>query len=344
MTTEFKEFNGPVSLGDLVRACDGMQATEPALIARIAKALGLEIDVDVMVSRLKRDASSSEPLSPASSSLRRTSPRPSLPTQPPTSVASPRRASPPQSETPNIEPVDFEREPIAQPFAAQSGQQLSGSTRFEYFRRPARPDPLLPLFEPRWQPSLIKELITLILPRRELNVPELCNRLAKGEWLRYPPHAKSPLVSLGAQLLIDTGSGMEPFARDRLMLVDSLCTTIGEHRLELRFFQDCPLFGVEDPETLDLVQWAPPSHRCPVLIVSNLGIGVPRTLLSNSTLSDWIRFADRVRRFELPLVFLVPFPRDQAPKQLRRRAAFVTWDRRTTISDVRRARIHQRAL
>jgi hypothetical protein len=344
------EFTGPVSLGDLVRACHRMQVTKPASIARIAAALGLEIDMDAMVSKSEGQASSTQlPSStpPSSTPPSSTPPSSALPSSTPPSSALPSSAppsTPPSETTPPvaIEPVKFEVEAeVIDKAPSESRQQTPGYVRFEYPRPAASPEQLPPLFEPRWQPSLLKELIALILPGRELDIPQMCDTLARCRWPRYLPYITSRLVSRGCQLLVDTGIGMEPFALDWVMLLNSLRSTLGDDRVEPWFFRDCPSFGVEDPETFDSCQWMPPIRRCPVLVVSDLGLMVPAGLFSYSTLNEWIRFAAEVTRFQLPLVFLVPCSRHRVPNQLRNHAAIIQWDRRTTIADVRRSRTHQ---
>jgi hypothetical protein len=229
-------------------------------------------------------------------------------------------------------------EVIAQPEGPSSISPIAAFEGVEEFPTNDRSMPMPPLFNPGWQTSLLAELVATSSFGHRLDVGRLLDFLARGRWPSRLPFLKTRLVSFGCQFLIDTGTGMEPFALDRISILKALRDLVGDDRLGLRFFRDCPTFGVEDPETLDFAEWAPPPRRCPIVVITDFGPDVSADAFSDGTLEDWSNFVARVLRHRLPLIFLVPGSRKRVPQPLRRRAAVITWDRETTVGQVRRLR------
>ncbi|HEV7403250.1 MAG TPA: hypothetical protein VGO11_10000 [Chthoniobacteraceae bacterium] len=334
-------FHGSISIGDLVRAAAEMRATEPDSIVAIARALGLGVTFG-----LRDTAPGERPLVAPPSTLP-SLPGAELPLPEPSPLPTPTPASPgdPPSPAPagpaasaSWKPVEFDLEVSAQPALLPSVDTTTEDEVVEEFPTNDRPLPMPPLFHPGWQASLLAELVATSFPGHRLDVGRLIHLLARGRWPTRLPFLETRLVSFGCQFLIDTATGMEPFAWDRQALWQAARDLVGDDRLVVRFFRDCPSFGVEDPKTFEFAEWKPPLRRCPVVVMTEFGLSVPFDPFSNGTLEDWISFADRVLHYRLPLIFLVPRPRHRIPKSLRRRATVITWDRPTTPGEVRRLR------
>ncbi len=343
MTTDH---NCPISIGDLVRACCEMGATDSVSIVGIAAALGIHVTLDTMKTAGDDEPSSGPQVLAPPSSVPPTSgsppsaPEPSPPPLPPP-PALPDLPLPTQAEAtalPAIKPVEFDLEILGQPERLQSANPIAAYEGAEEFPANDHLMPIPPLFDPDWQSILLSELVATSLPSLRLDVRRMVDLLARGRWPARLPFLATRLASFGCEFLVDTGTGMEPFALDRLLLLKVAREIVGQDRLVVRFFRDCPTFGVEDPETLDMAEWKRPTRRCPIIVITDLGLNAPPDDCPDSTLDDWIAFADRVLRHQCPLTFIVPCPRDRIPRQLRRLAAVITWDRSTTIADVRRFR------
>ena len=88
------------------------------------------------------------------------------------------------------------------------------------------------------------------------------------------------------------------------------------------------------------VEWSayePPVRPRPILVVSDLGVGVPPLGDDAAPADEWLRFAARVRRAGCPLLTLSPYPAGRVPRRLARRLRVVLWDRTTTAAVARRA-------
>jgi len=339
------DFNCAVSIGDLVQACCDLRALDAVSIMQVAAALGIDVKVDIQDavadggSTPKPQAVTSASIEPPHSGAEASSPAPSLPQEPapPALPDLPFSAQPEATALASIEPVEFDMEALEQPERRRLVSPITAYEGIEEFPGSIRSMPMPTLFDPNLQSKLLLEVVATSLPSRRLDVRGLTDLLARGRWPVRLPFLTTRLASLGCQFLVDIGAGMEPFALDHILLLKVVRDIIGSERLVARFFRDCPIFGVEDPETLDVEEWNPPARKCPIIVVTDLGLSAP-PFLSGSTLDDWIAFADRVVGNRSPLTFLVPCPRSRIPKPLCRRATTITWDRPTTIADVRRFR------
>jgi hypothetical protein len=82
--------------------------------------------------------------------------------------------------------------------------------------------------------------------------------------------------------------------------------------------------------------YEPPASGTPVLLVTDLGIGVPPLAQDTLFIDDWRDFADRTARARCPIIALVPYSPERWPAALKGIINIIQWDRSTTAGDVHR--------
>jgi hypothetical protein len=198
--------------------------------------------------------------------------------------------------------------------------------------------PLLqPLLDPLWERGVLIEAVGTPVAEGDILLLEAVERIARGEPLRDIPREKVQSVSKGCQMLIDTGAGMRPFARDARQLAGAVCRTVGAYHTRVLTFVDSPLQGVLT-ETYDDEMYAPPENGALVLAVSDLCRGGPGSAIRQAEPADWLKLARIVRDAGSALVVLNPYPRERWPAQVTKQVPVVYWDRSTRTADVRRTR------
>jgi len=138
------------------------------------------------------------------------------------------------------------------------------------------------------------------------------------------------------QLLLDIGTGMEPYWLDVERLPEELSRVAGPDGLTLRWFEDCPFEAdVLTPGNDEPVPYGLPAVGTRIVAVTGFGsrgaAGPPARVVRR-----WLRYAAACRRAGVPLVALTPLP-GRRLSGLARRVPLVTWDRPTGVRDVRRA-------
>jgi hypothetical protein len=194
-------------------------------------------------------------------------------------------------------------------------------------------DALLPA---RTANAVLGAAVATLGPSRWVDVDALVRGIAGRRLGRTLPRLNRRTLARGAQVLVDVGEALEPFATDRGDLVERLRRVMGVN-LEEGWFVNSPEDGVGigfgGPMRYD-----PPAPGTPVLLVTDLGVGGPVLRPRRPRSQVWAQFAQALRRRDSPVVAFVPYPPDRWPAGSARPLAVVEWDRTTTLTTVRAAR------
>jgi hypothetical protein len=232
-----------------------------------------------------------------------------------------------------LSPVHFEiRMPV--------GAAVRGGLEPERTTAPATAGvhPHRSLFIERLTPSLVGAMVATDAGDGRLDIERLVRHLAARDFPRQLPVLPRPSLFRGVQLLVDVGTAMVPFRRDVAVLADLVTVVVGRASVDRQYFADSPLNGIGPGARWTWYErYVPPAPGTPVLVVSDLGIGGPLGNTARSTPEEWAALVDVLGRRGSPLVALVPYPRSRWPGELVGRLPIVAWDRRTSLTHVRRA-------
>lgn len=206
--------------------------------------------------------------------------------------------------------------------------------------RPAAPPaspPSMSLFEPRQE----RGLLTLVLGARAegpaLDLERVIDELCRSRRLQALPYRTERTLAHGVQLLIDTSQAMDPFRADQQHLLAAAARVLSADRISVQYFDGCPSRGVVAEDDERLRPWRPPRAGCPLVIVTDLGIGGPRVRLDRPTEREWLTFARRAGAGGRSIVGLVPYEPRRWPSALGRPMTLVHWSERATASGLARA-------
>ena len=191
-----------------------------------------------------------------------------------------------------------------------------------------------PLFVRTWTRELLASTLALQVPSGRVDERELVGLVTRGRPVTEIPRRPRRSLSLGVQLLVDIGEGMEPFARDQSELIGEIRHVVGSSRVAVLRFRDCPTRGAGDGPAWTWKRYLPPEPGCPVLVLTDLGIGGPSVHSERSRPNEWVALVSRLQRRTSPLIAFVPYGRDRWPDQLRDVLTIVQWDRSTTVAKV----------
>ncbi len=203
----------------------------------------------------------------------------------------------------------------------------------EHRRRPP-PDPLL---STRWVPGIISSLVATARASSEIDTLRVVDQIARGNPVDRVPRRTQSTLARGAQILVDMGPAMVPFAHDQAALVRSARDVLGGGPAEVLRFDGCPLRGAGPGPRPTWGAYEPPATPRPILVLTDLGIGGPRLAPWRVSTDEWLEFERTVTQAGCPVVALVPYPPQRVPKVLRRRVYVVVWDRPTSVATVRRS-------
>ena len=190
------------------------------------------------------------------------------------------------------------------------------------------------LFEPRWTVGIIfAALATDVAGRPDL--ARAADQMARGQALDTMPLLPRPSLRRGAQVLVDLGAGMEPFRHDQESFIAALRRALGDDRVEVLHFADCPSRDVGVPGVADWTAYRAPQSGIPVVLLTDLGLG---SAAAEAHPMEWRTFLDGVHAEGSPCIAFVPYPPERVPRLLRTAALVVRWDRPTTAGWVRRRR------
>jgi hypothetical protein len=191
-----------------------------------------------------------------------------------------------------------------------------------------------PLFVRSWSRELMAAAVAQQVPGNRADERRLVDLVARARPVTEIPRRPRWSLSLGVQLLVDIGEGMEPFARDQSELADGIRHIVGNSRVALLRFRDCPVRGAGDGPIWTWKPYRPPEPGCPVLVLTDLGIGGPRVHPERSRPSEWVALASWLRRRSSTLIAFVPYGQDRWPDRLRKVITVVQWDRATTVASI----------
>lgn len=191
-----------------------------------------------------------------------------------------------------------------------------------------------PLFVRSWSRELLAAAVARQVPGDRIDEQRLVRLVARARPVTEIPRRPRWSLSLGVQLLIDIGEGMEPFARDQSELADGMCHVVGNSRVTLLRFRDCPLRGAGDGPIWTWQRYTPPEPGRPVLVLTDLGIGGPPVHPERSRPGEWVALASWLRRRSSPLIAFVPYGQNRWPDRLRKVMTIVQWDRSTTVASM----------
>ena len=194
--------------------------------------------------------------------------------------------------------------------------------------------PLEPLFFPRWTRGILSAALATNSESGAVDVARVVKILGTGR-----PVAKFPLLSLptlnrGVQLLIDRSQAMEPFIRDQVRLHQEIMNVVGADRVTTLRFVGCPMRGAGTGPQDTWLRYEPPIPAAPVLLLTDLGIGRPRLSDERSEVTEWLSFAQLVKKSKCPLVAFVPYGESRWPTALLNHMSILQWDRNTTAISV----------
>ncbi|MFJ4976886.1 hypothetical protein ACIP6X_16330 [Streptomyces coeruleorubidus] len=137
-------------------------------------------------------------------------------------------------------------------------------------------------------------------------------------------------LRFGVQMLVDLGTGMEPFSRDVSEVVHQVRRTAGHEHTEVVYFDHCPVRGVGQGPRWTWGEYLPPAPGTRVFILSDLGMGGPRLDPRRSTRAEWERLVALLAHAQCTAVAFVPFPRKRWPLWATKLLPLAPWDRQTT--------------
>lgn len=182
------------------------------------------------------------------------------------------------------------------------------------------------LFEPRWTAGIIAAALATDIA----GGPDLTRAvamMARGLALGVMPSIPRPSLRRGAQVLVDLGAGMEPFRGDQESFVTVLGRTLGDDRVEVLYFEDCPGRGAGTPGAAEWTAYRAPRSGVPVVLLTDLGLG---PAAGAARPREWRAFFDEVHAAGSPCIAFVPYPPERVPRLLRADVLVIRWDRPTT--------------
>jgi hypothetical protein len=320
---------GDIFIGDLVLAIAAVDSSDAQTNATIARLLGFRIE-QLEVPELEASA-------PLEAAELRSPPRQ---TDPATTQDTKDDKFKPAIELPPDERLQYDvTEPVIEriPSALRTAPQRKIS--WPAWERATRTKPRYrPLFWDQWTRGILSEAVATSRPAGALDLPRALEVLAHGTAPAELPRVRIPTLARGCQVMVDVSPGMAPFARDCWHLIEALRSVVGRELVQVFYFKDCPIYGVETEGDVSRVPFQPPPRTTPVLLLSDLGIAAPAFSPRRATVQDWLQFARQLRIAGCPLLALVPYPRQRWPRRLTKGMNVLLWDRGSTASAVRRAK------
>ena len=188
------------------------------------------------------------------------------------------------------------------------------------------------LFSPEWEARILLGLASV---QTVLPVVDVAAAVASAAALEVT--TRLPLLSrwkLGesVHLLLDVGPGMQPFAADIQQLRQKACRTVGDSRVDVRFFAGTPLCGAGLGARREWRPYVPSDRPSVVLVVSDFGAS--STLVPGSAgETAWRSLLEPLRAAGHRVIGLTPYALDGVPGGIRRVTPIVSWSRRTGVRD-----------
>ena len=228
-----------------------------------------------------------------------------------------------ETSLPRLAPVEGQRRRLSKPWRAEPALEP-----FEPGRHLSPPPRRLPLFDERWTRELLTTLLATQAQEGPIDEQAIVDRIARGQPLRPLPRLIRLSLRRGAQILVDVNEAMEPFAHDAWDLADEVERLVGVGNVSVLSFWDAPRRGIGPMFS----PYLPPHPGCPVLVLSDVGIGGPPLRLERSQPEEWLDLQAFLGARGSPLIVFVPYRRARWPTALRQRLMLVEWDRTTTAA------------
>ena len=194
----------------------------------------------------------------------------------------------------------------------------------------------LPLFKPNLLRALLTGATSSSVACGEVDLPALIESICRGTSCTAIPRRSIQGLGRRVHLLIDLGDGMKSFVSDVRSLLRDILRFVGRDRVDVYWFRGCPSFGVLDLETDEVIPYAPPGLDEPVLLITDFGhIG---TRGRGANLANWLGFANRLKAQKSEITAVVPYAVNRIAPELRSRIRILSWDRETSVRDLRAKR------
>ena len=322
------ERRGPISIGDAIRAIVDLRPRDEATADAIRTLLGIDREPATLalpnVGAWK--PSTPEGIAPGSQQTPAAPPSPSSTT-----------TVTPQSQSAPIAGIEVRLAkagsgpPPPPDWASAQTLDMGVTTR-------GKLPPPIPLFRPPRGRAILSTTLATVVNEGDIDLERVVDSLAEGQMLSSLPRLPSLTLRRGVELLIDRSAGIDPFRADIDGLVQNLDDILSDDRLEVARFAGCPSRGVGSGPRRTWKPWAGKRPGTPVVVVTDLGIGGPAMDRDRATMSEWLRFARRVRESGCELIALVPYEAGRWPPALSRAMTLIHWSERTSVGSVRRAR------
>ncbi|MFB7287805.1 hypothetical protein [Actinacidiphila glaucinigra] len=194
--------------------------------------------------------------------------------------------------------------------------------------------PHLPLLVPHWTSAIIRALLARQVCEGPVDIPVLIDTLAHGRPVTALPRQPVPTLRYGVQVLVDRGTGMQPFRRDQDELVARIRAVVGPALVEVGYFSDVPQRGTGPGARWTRTTYQPPKNGRRILLLSDLGLGGPAEHFHRGTREEWEDFVGLVRQAGSSAVALSPYPTIRWARWMPRLLPLISWDRTTRPSRV----------
>jgi hypothetical protein len=204
------------------------------------------------------------------------------------------------------------------------------------------PPPATPLTAATQQRALAMALAGTAVGGR-INVLALVDDFAQRRARRAPPRLPRPSLRRGVQLIVDRGPALEPFRGDLERLRNALLSVVSQSGMDEIGFESDPGTVVRRRRHGGRVVRGPwpagdllPAPGTPVVVVTDLGIAVPKVGPLASAMHNWLEQYEAFRRARVRALFLVPYPPARWPPVVARRLPVVYWADRLRPGEVAR--------
>jgi hypothetical protein len=159
------------------------------------------------------------------------------------------------------------------------------------------PLPFSPLLLPRWTRSILSAALASPDADGPPDLDKLVEMAGRRQSVKSLPRLPKSTLRRGVQVLLDTGPGMELFARDQETLVARIREVVGPTLVQVRRFRGTPARRASFGPQTGRNTYTPPRAGTPVLLLTDLSIGgIP--VGETASVSEWLDFATT----ELPWV------------------------------------------
>ena len=201
---------------------------------------------------------------------------------------------------------------------------------------PELPEPE-PLFQPIWTRSILTSTLAVMTDQGPFDHYNMVRTIAQGRVVYTMPRLTLPMLAGNVQLLVDRSDGMLPFLVDVDGIMRHFREVVGEDRLTVLRFANCPLRGAGKSHRLTWSSYIsehtpPPMTR--VVCITDLGIGNPPAGDLPASPAEWLDFAHHLQRAGCSLLVLIPYSSSRWPEAVKKKIPVVHWDPATGVGQI----------